>query len=214
MRSTSGRVSYLVLAALTSTLSLGADAGRRAEAGDIVYVDAERTFETRVSSSTWTIGAILAAKPLPSERGSNPFTEAIGHPVIDCSDATVRCIRSWSRTLAVPRAGLKPRETYRKDGVVFDVEECIRGDAELCQVALVSAKCWHRSASELCDEKSETRSNPNASAEYVVYFIYNDDFGITAFGIVNRVAKTRAARRALATQSVLISAHGLLAAGG
>jgi hypothetical protein len=210
MISARGRAAGVLFLFLMATMTLGADLHQQVDAGEIIYVNAERTFETRVSGSTWTIGPILALKPLPSQTKSNLFTESIGHPIVDCSDSIVRCVRSWSRTLAVPRAGVKPRETYRKDGVVFDVEECLRGDTERCQVALVSATCWHRSDGEMCDEKTEAHGGSSANVEYVVYFIYNNDFGITALGVANRVATTPAARRGLATQSVLISSRGLL----
>lgn len=212
MISVNRKVAFLSFAALVSISSFGATLGSQTDAGEVVYVNAERTFETRVTSSMWTVGPILALKPLPSQTDTNPFTESVGHPVIDCSDSSVRCVRSWSRTLAVPRAGLRIGENYRKDGVVFHVEECLRGGAKRCQVALVSATCWHRSAGEMCDEKARGGAHgaSGGPVEYVVYFIYNDDFGITALGVANRVASTPAARREFATQSLLISSRGLL----
>jgi hypothetical protein len=204
------KIGCVALAVLMSTMTLAADVNQQGGAREIVYDDPERTFETRISDFTWTIGPILASKPLSSQTKSNSFTESIGNPVIDCSDSTVKCLRSWSRTLAVPRAGLRPGEIYRKDGVVFDVEECLRGDAERCQVALVSAKCQHRGVGEMCAEQTEATGSLVGHVEYIVYFIYNDDFGITSLGIANRVAATPAARRGIATQSVLISSRGLL----
>ena len=177
---------------------------------DIVYENPERTSRNSISETTWTVGAIVATTPLSTQAASNPFTEAIGHPVVNCSDATYRCVQSWSRTIAVPRAGLKPGAKYEKDGVLFDVETCLRGDTERCQVALVSAKCESRTGEGICSISHSTRKGKPARFEYVMYFFYNDDVGVTAMGIADRVASTIQAKRAVAVQSVLVGTRGLL----
>src|SRR3569833_2272 len=168
----------------------------------VVYENAERTFQTRITRTTWTIGPLLAVTSLPSESRSNPFSESISHPIIDCSDSTYRCVHAWSRTLAIPRAGLAPRATYSKDGVIFDVHQCFRRNRGSCQVALVSARCEQRSEDGPC-EKAPEPPRPNPKFAYVVYFFFNDDFGITAMGTTDRLAPTASARRAIATQSIL-----------
>ena len=173
----------------------------------IVYVNAERTFEVIVTETTWTVGAIPARIPLANPVDSNPFTERVGHAVKDCSDTTYQCLQAWSRTLAVPRAGLRPGSAYSKEGVVFNVEECIRGKGARCQVAVVSAICEERDADGPCRTAT---SKMHAPLEYVIYFMYNEDFGITAMGVANQVASTAESRRVIASQSILISKKGLL----
>jgi len=190
--------------------SQSARASSPAGAIDIVYENPERTFRNSITEATWTVGPIIATTPLPSQVGSNQFTESIGHPVVDCSDSIYRCVQSWSRTIAIPRAGLKSGLKYEKDGVLFDVETCLRGDAERCQVALVSAKCESRAADGTCSHSRSTRKEQPVRLEYVVYCFYNEGVGVTAMGVANRVASTLSAKRAVATQSVLVGMRGLL----
>jgi hypothetical protein len=173
----------------------------------LIYVNAERTFEVIVTETTWTVGSIPARVPLANAANSNPFTEKVGHAVRDCSDTTYQCVQAWSRTLAVPRTGLRPGSVYSKEGVLFSIEECIRGKGARCQVAIVSAKCEERDADGPCRIAS---SKTHAHLEYVIYFIYNEDFGITAMGVANQVAPTAEGRRMIASQSILISKKGLL----
>ncbi len=152
---------------LLPTLSAAGVATTLPAAHEAVYVSAEYTLEVRVSEKTWTVGPILASASLPSEVGSNPFSESVGHAVNDCSDAIFRCLESWGRTLAVPRAGLVAGGTYRKNGVNFHVETCIRGDKTKCQVGLISAKCEERGDDQVC--RSGT-SAPPRKFEYIEYF--------------------------------------------
>jgi hypothetical protein len=51
---------------------------------------------------------------------------------------------------------------------------------------------------------------PGARVEYVLYFLFNEHFGITAMGAGNRIARSAAARRAVASQEILIGDQGLL----
>jgi hypothetical protein len=51
---------------------------------------------------------------------------------------------------------------------------------------------------------------PRAVYEYVIYFLYNEDFGITAFGATDHIVTNEAAKLATATQMILMSPTGLL----
>jgi len=200
----------LICSLLWLATTHSASANSSTGAIDIVYENPERTFRNSITETTWTVGPIAATTPLPTQAASNPFTESIGHPVVNCSDSMYRCVQSWSRTIAIPRTGLKPGSKYEKDGVLFDVETCLRGDSERCQVALVSAKCESRTGDGMCSHSRRTRKGQPVRIEYVLYCLYNDDFGVTAMGIANRVASTIQAKRAVATQSVLVGERGLL----
>lgn len=177
---------------------------------DVIYRNAERTFESRINAIKWTAGPIEASTPLPSEAGLNLFSESISLPVVNCSDTEYRCIHSWSQTLAIPQGGLKPAQVYSKVGVVFRVEKCLRGDSHQCQVALISATCRYQRSDGTCESTDEHRLRPGARVSYVIYFFYNSDFGITAMGTANKVAASESAMRMIATQSVLVGRYGLL----
>lgn len=179
-----------------------------APSANIVYENPERTLRTSITENIWAVGPIFATTPLPSQVGL--FIDTVGLPVVDCSDSIYRCVQSWSRTIAIPRAGLKPGLKYQKDGVLFDVETCLRGDAERCQVALVSAKCEARVGDGPCSHFRPSRKEHPVRFEYILYFFYNEDVGVTAMGVTDRVASTLSAKRAVATQSVLVGTHGLL----
>jgi hypothetical protein len=107
---------------------------------------------------------------------------------------------------------LRSHQTYEKHGVIFYVEECLRGDARRCQVALISGKCGHApSLREMrCLPTPRGGVGSQAVYDYVIYFLYNEDFGITAFGATDHLVATKAGRLAIATQMVLVSPVGLL----
>jgi hypothetical protein len=95
---------------------------------------------------------------------------------------------------------------------MFHVEECLRGDTRYCQVALISGMCGHApSIREMrCQPTPRSGVGSRAVYDYIVYFLYNEDFGITAFGATDRVVTTEAGKLAIATQMILMSPAGLL----
>ena len=205
-----GRLSLASIAAslLTQATPLvAADATKQER--EVVYVDAARTHRVVVSDRLWTDGPIVEdARQEAQYEKSGLLIEEVGQPVVDCSDRTLRCIRSWSRVLAVPVDGLRNKLTYEKDGVRFAVEECIQGDGKQCWAALVSAKCKSRE-----DDDAVCRSDGSGRTdvfEYIVYFIYNDRHGITAMGFADREQKSAAEMNAVATQLILVGDLGLL----
>jgi hypothetical protein len=175
----------------------------------VVYENAERTLQTTITRSLWTVGPVAAEAQAPAESDTEPFAEPIARDMVDCSDETLRCAQAWGWTLAVPRAGLRSRARYSKDGVAFRVHECLRGDQQRCQVALISAVCERELRQGRCT-RSVRQTRPGARVEYVLYFLFNEDFGITAMGAGNRIARSPAARRAVASQEILIGDQGLL----
>jgi hypothetical protein len=178
---------------------------------DIVYEDVARTMQTRISTSAWTIGPIVPEKSLPSWSSSHPMPEQLVHPTVDCSDSTFLCVRTWAYTLAIPRDGLKPGGRYVKEEVVFHVEECLRADHNRCQVALIGASCgtFHMGDTGGSCKASPKPLYPGAKVGYVVYFFFNEDYGITAMGVAERIASSSASRRQIATQQILVGDRGL-----
>ncbi|MEJ1962354.1 MAG: hypothetical protein WDO56_12755 [Gammaproteobacteria bacterium] len=97
---------------------------------------------------------------------------------------------------------------YEKSGVRFSVEECIAGDGRTCWVALVSAKCKFRESDE--SDCRLASASQGETFEYIVYFIYNDSYGITAMGFADREQTSPEQRLLVATQSILLGDAGLL----
>ena len=63
-----------------------------------------------------------------------------------------------------------------------------------------------------CEPKAGGRANSNDSGP-VVYFIYNEDFGVTAYGVANQPVSTKDERLSVASQMILEGQRGLLSAG-
>jgi hypothetical protein len=184
-----------------------ASAAPSESAGAAVYENAERTLQTTITRSLWTVAPMLA-KGQPPE-APQLFPESAAHELVDCSDAVLLCAQSWGWTLAVPGTGLKRRARYSKDGVTFRVHECVGGSGEGCHVALVSAVCGRVLGPGRC-ASSLRQQRPGSRVGYVLYFFFNEDFGITALGAGNRIAGSAEARRAVATQQILVGDQGLL----
>lgn len=176
----------------------------------IVYLDPARTVKTVVTDRSWTQGPILDGPQAAEEMARQGLLpEQLSRPIADCSDEKFRCIRAWSRVLAVPVSGLSRNLVYKKNGVLFSVEECIRGAGNSCRVALLSAKCKYRETDE-SDCRLMTEAKRGEVFEYIVYFLYNEGYGITAMGVTDREQAFRLQKMAVATQLVLASDAGLL----
>ncbi len=135
------------------------------------------------------------------------FSEVVGEKVVDCSDDEYRCISSWMRTYAIPRRKLLPADVYVKDGVTFRIEKCLRGDTDVCQVALIGGYCAKTPDDSCLIDVSEEQSDRWL---YVTYFLYNEDFGITAMGVTKSPPTTVDEKVLIASQLVLQGNKGLL----
>jgi hypothetical protein len=99
----------------------------------------------------------------------------------DCSDPAFRCVNYDYQAFAVPKKGLTPNDHYVAAGNFFEVVQCVRENGNVCQVALIRDKCYYINKLGTCDPveaNSEERQTP-----WLMYFFYNDDFGVTSFGI-------------------------------
>ena len=195
--------------ALLAVAHLAAASEEGREERQIVYEDAARTFREAIVGGSWEGGNIVPAGPAESQKRDIMFDEQLSYAVRDCSDATYRCIVSSHQVYAVPRAGLSPTAVYSAGGALFKVEECLRGDGHRCQVALVSSDC-QRTSNDGCVQMAAGRSASRDPGPFV-YFIYNEDFGITAFGVVKGPVENRELRRFSAAHMILQGQRGLLA---
>ena len=175
-----------------------------------VYENAARSFRESIANGVWEGGAIAPRKSLPSQDEDVMFDEVLGYPVHDCSSIKYRCIFSSHRVYAVPKIMLKPADNYVAGGAQFKIEDCLRGDAKICQVAVISSDCQNPVPKDACELiVGGRRYNKNPGP--FVYFIYNEDFGITAFGVTGQPAITAGERLTVASQMVLQGMRGLLA---
>lgn len=175
----------------------------------VTYEDAERTAYFVFSDGVGEHGEIQPLKP--TDEQSRQFTESLGSVIYDCSNDEYRCLRTWFRIFAVPRKGLANGAVHIVSGVKLKIEECLRESDKVCQVALVRSDC------ELMIGVDECGSYPRGRAESprpgpVTYFIYNEDYGVTAFGTAGEPATSAEQRLRVATQYILQGRAGLLRA--
>lgn len=171
------------------------------------YENAARTVYAKFSPDYWTSTPV---KPrLPLENQKNVLLETVSSPMRDCSDEKYRCTFGARRVFAVPRDRLSPHAVYVAGGSTLRVEECLRGNEAICQVALISSDCQQYSGLEGCAQVPGGRTK-SAYPGPVLYFIYNEDFGVTAYGYLNSPGRTAAARLAAAGQMFLQGERGLL----
>lgn len=177
---------------------------------DSLYESPERTFYERFHGDVWESAKVAPKKPLGFQKRDGLYLEKLGHELHDCSDVRYRCVYGFFRVFAIPRQTLSPTEVYVVAGSVLRVEQCLRGDSSVCQVALISSDCQERVRPDTCSQTTEGKAK-NRMRGPVLYFIYNEDFGVTAYGSSPNRVQTRDGQRVVATQMVLQGNRGLLA---
>ncbi len=201
---------FKALAALIAVFTLcSVQAGelRRVDGECIVYESPSRTAFQEICRDVWSVGQRRQLRETPSQDDDFMASEVVGEALVDCSDGAYRCVSSWTRTYAVPRRRLIPKDSYATDGVEFRVEKCIRGDDHVCQVAIIGGYCRVAPVDHSSSGNQPVRA---ANWRYVTYFIFNEDFGITAMGVTPAPVKSTSAMLAIANQSVLQGREGLL----
>lgn len=179
------------------------------------YVNPGRTFFERIVTLPetgeifWQGGNVYPKQPTSSQKEDLSLVEIISEPVHSCSDAMYRCIYAVFRVFAVPRAGLTSTSEYSIGGAEFRVEYCLRGDDNRCQVALISSDCQQHSGTDACEQVAGGRQR-SAAPGPVLYFIYNDDFGVTSYGSVKEPLQTESAKIAASSKWILMTDKGLL----
>ena len=175
----------------------------------ITYENGPHTSRETYSDGRVLFEGIMPKRLLPSQAG-NPFVaETHDQTTFDCSTAEFRCLKAFPRVFAVPRERISPTAKYSTEGALFSVEDCLRGDASNCQVALISSECQRLSGANGCETvRGGRRKSDNPGP--IIYFIFNEDVGVTAWGGVMQPAKTQEQRRAIASQMLLQGERGLL----
>jgi hypothetical protein len=150
-------------------------------------------------------------------------TESRRHPVVedagadnvlfsalDCSDSEFRCFKSQDFVLAIPKRGLHGDDKYTVMGAQFSVLKCLRTAGGICEVAIMQSDCQNKKNPYTCEPYVGGRK----AAPYVgelVYFIYNEDYGVTALGFwEGRIEATEEHKQELTRQYILTGDKGLL----
>jgi hypothetical protein len=149
-------------------------------------------------------------RPSSEQKRSLSLAEIASEPMHICSDAKYRCVYGLFRVFAVPRKGLTKVSTYSAGGAEFRIQRCLRAAGEHCQVALISSDCQEHSGTDGCQQVEGGRQRSSAPGP-VLYFIYNEDFGVISYGSVEEPLQTQSSQTAAASKWILHGARGLLA---
>jgi hypothetical protein len=147
----------------------------------IVYVNAERTDYYEFHESVAAYKYIYPINRQPGQRFTNDESDLGGNQSLrDCSDPSFRCVTMDGLVLAVPRRGLIPNSRYVAAGSSLAVIKCMRGTSNVCQVALIETQCLFDAYKNQC--VLDTRNSERGVRQRKMYFIYNEDVGVTSFG--------------------------------
>jgi hypothetical protein len=176
------------------------------------YESIGRTGYYVFSKGSATHGLSMARNPTSEQQ--REFQESLGYSLYDCSTSSYRCLRTWFRVFAVPRGQLSSSMKYSVDGVQLRVEACLRASGDVCQVALISADCQLMVGDDACKLHPDGRAKSPQPGP-ITYFIYNEDYGVTAFGTAGEwpePAERLDVAQRVASQVVLQGDAGLLKA--
>jgi hypothetical protein len=185
----------------------------------ILYTNDKRTSYERFvqddkdKSKVWWEGGNFAPKHRSTPRQQDFFyDEYTSAPLNDCSDEKFRCVYGIYRVFALPRQGLGSSSAYSVGGADFHVEKCIRGGEERCKVALIRSECQSKVEPDRCVAVTGGRAN-SPSPGPIVYFLFSEDVGITAYGSVDEPADAERVPLTVAQKMLLRSSKGLLGSG-
>jgi hypothetical protein len=199
-----------ITAFATAFMLLSCSLGPKAQGGaaEITYEDIKRVSYERYSAQEMTGGRHVPKRMLVSQSDDVLLGEQLIHPIKDCSTTLFVCKKAWSRVFAVPRQRLVPNASFEVAGASFKVEVCLRGDVDVCQVALLSMTCLISEEAQ-CHDVGET---PDSTSKAVpsLYYIYNEDFGVTSYGVTERGASNQDEMIGIAGHLVLQGKRGLL----
>ena len=173
------------------------------------YESITRTGYYSFEDGTGTFGLIQPATASSSQLPV--FSDDLGKPIYDCSNSEYLCLRTWFRVFAVPHRSISGELGFTVGGAQIRVEQCIRESDRGCQVAVLRADCELMIGLDECGAYAGGREKSPAPGP-VTYFVYNEDYGITAFGTSSVIAEDPQQQLMIATQLVLQGSVGLLKA--
>ena len=176
-----------------------------------VYMSADRTVSYRFLEKIAKYTYLYPRTPLSQQTFPPDTNDLIPNAVTrDCSTPQFLCITWDDQAFAVPRARLTVTDSYVVAGNRFSVVDCLRGFKGVCQVALIRSVCYYNRVIRGCvPTKAEgTEKTP----PWLLYFIFNEDFGVTSFGISAPSEPVDSSDAALgkAKEYILVGAKGIL----
>jgi hypothetical protein len=178
--------------------------------GSFIYSDAERMNLFSFEDGHTIVGPISPKTPIGDQKGQ--FVEFLGAETNDCSDDRFKCVAADQNILAIPRKNLSDGMEYTVNGTIFTVKECLRSAEKLCQVALIEGDCQlvrlAEGLRECATYPGGRKKSPQQGA--VHYFIYNEDYGVTAFGLEDDKIEKISEMRMSAQNYILQGNIGLL----
>jgi hypothetical protein len=159
-------------------LSLFATACLSSEKADVmVYVNAARTYQFTFRDNVMRAGKLLPERR-KSARKDILENEFIGRSTSKCSDNLYKCTNTGIGMLAIPRAGLTIGVPYTHRGAKFQPLKCLALVDDTCAVVLVRSECLRNVALECL---SEATSSSGALTKKILYFIFHEELGVSAF---------------------------------
>jgi hypothetical protein len=143
-----------------------------------VYVSADRTESYEFLEKIARYRYLYPRHRLPGQKFPPDLIDLVPNAIVrNCSDAEYRCLTWDTQAFAVPQKPLAPNDKYVAAGNKFSVTRCVRGTADVCQVALIKAECY------IVLGKCSANADGKAGSRWELHFIYNEDFGVVAFEI-------------------------------
>jgi hypothetical protein len=144
----------------------------------VLYLNAEKTYFYKIGSTKTDLGVFRSNTKDASflvDRGIG------GAPTADCSSRSFLCRQVHNMVFAVPRAPLSATSQYIAAGARFKVDKCYQYTDKKCSVALVESNCEFLTEAGKCEPYSNGRV-ASANPGPVVYFIFNERYGVVSFG--------------------------------
>lgn len=177
-------MAYLTLFAsiLVSAPALGIETQSCTHKNTILYETAERTFCSEYKNGYVENGPIPSNRPIGHH--VNQWIEFHGDEIKSCTDIEYFCIEQNQNIIAIPRGDITISTKYIIKGTIFTVRECLRSVGDRCQIAIIQGDCNYVRLAEGLRECAVLPGGRSESTQEgpVYYYIFNEDYGITAFG--------------------------------
>lgn len=155
----------------------------------------------------YTAGYARVQSKQPGKDEANQIPEETVALIYSCSNDAYLCLKSRWDVYAIPRVFSLDIQNYVVGGASFTVLECVKQTESRCQVALIEADCqWLLNEFGECSPVADGRA-ASPRPGWVLAFIYNEDFGITAMGSID-VKDIGGDRLAVARRAAVFTLNG------
>ncbi len=172
----------------------------------ITYIDPLGTTATQIGPHSASVDGLDANRSLSEP---NSMESGIAVSAGDCSDREFACFRMSNVVFAVPRTGLLRSSAYTFNGVAFKVAKCYRQVSGKCALALIESNCMWVKAPPRCSPFPRGRDESPRPGP-VAYYIYDNEHGVTEFGLGGDTAPNIESAERVARMNLLQGDRGLL----